>query len=66
MTQTLLPITMVHLPLAHSASLMQISPSFSLHAPLPLQTMVPLQSGALSVMPAGMFEQVPLAAPMQV
>jgi hypothetical protein len=52
----------VQLLLAQSRLLRQGSPFLSLHVPAPLQILVPLQTGALSVMPSGMFVQTPMVA----
>jgi hypothetical protein len=54
-----MPITLKHLVLAQSMPLLQVSPSFSLHAPAPLQTFVVSQTGASSVLLSGTFVQVP-------
>lgn len=54
-----LPLMPVHLPLAQSASMLQLSPSLSLHAPAPLHTLLPSHCGASSVPSSGMFVHVP-------
>ncbi len=55
----------MHLPLAHEPSLVHGSPSLSRQLPAPLQTIVPLQAGAMSVWPSGISEQVPMVARLQ-
>lgn len=52
----------MHALLTHSESLLQGSPSLSLHAPMPLHVCVPLHTGALSELPKGIFVHTPTVA----